>query len=523
MQQSANEPKSIGTMIVTYFRDFGVLRQTRSEYWGTQIVNFLDCTIFFAILTISPIILSENFGFTDAQAGYVVTIFGSTTTICLLFSGMFMDWLGIRWSLYLAMPVLTILRAAIAVLALNPDLLPDHRGTLVTLAYFLMAPCMALVQTVFQAANKRFTTQKSRSAGFNLWYLFMNVGAALAGVLIDVIYLVLRLPRVHIFSLGAVFAVLCFVVTLVVIRREEQLYGPDEAPDPRSKGLRKNPFEIVSAVMREPVFWRFVCLVSLLLGVRAVFLYMHLLWPKYWLRVIGPDALIGTLNTINPILVIVGLILLIPILHRFSVYKMLVYGSIISALSLFVMAIPSWGNTTYTVSIIAIVVLSIGELLWSPRLTEYTAAIAPVGQEGTYLGLSMVPYFFAKTAVSFFSGHMLAIWVPELPDGELLRDRLAAGEVPFYLTPSTLWLLLGVFALAGPLVALALKGWFTKGAKWTTDASATDHPVPVPAAEPPATTVPAAGAVLDAGGTCPSCGTDRIPGTPCPGCGRPPE
>lgn len=517
MHQSANESKSIGSMIVTYFRDFGVLRQTRSEYWGTQIVNFLDCTIFFAVVTISPIILSENFGFTDAQAGYVFTLFGSTTTICLFFSGMLMDWLGIRWSLYLAMPLLTILRTTIAVLALNPDLLPDHRGTLVTLAYFLMAPCMALVQTVFQAANKRFTTQKSRSAGFNLWYLFMNIGAACAGVMIDVIYLVLDLPRVHIFSLGAVLAVLCFAVTLLLIRREDQLYGPDEAPEQQSKGPRKNPLQIAVAVVLEPVFWRFVCLVTLLLGVRAVFLYMHLLWPKYWLRVIGPDALIGTLNTINPILVIVGLILLIPILHRFSVYKMLVYGSIISALSMFIMAIPSWGNTTYTISILAIVVLSIGELLWSPRLTEYTAAIAPVGQEGTYLGLSMFPYFCAKTVVSFLSGHMLATWIPELPDGELLRDRLAAGEVPFIWTPSALWLLLGLVALAGPLVALSLKDWFTKGARWTTDASAREHPAPSPAS------VPSAGTAPDPGGACPSCGTDRVPGAACPGCGWTPE
>ncbi len=517
MQETVDKPKSIGGMIVTYFRDFGVLRQTRSEYWGTQIVNFLDCTIFFAILTISPLILSENFGFTDAQAGYVVTVFGSTTTICLLFSGMFMDWLGIRWSLYLAMPLLTVLRTAIVVLALNPDLLPDRRGELVTYAYFLMAPCLALVQTVFQAANKRFTTQKSRSAGFNLWYLFMNIGAACAGAMIDVIYLVFHLPRVHVFTIGAVFGVLCLAVTLLLIRREDQLYGPDEVPDQRSKGLRKNPLATVWAVWREPVFWRFVCLVSLLLGVRAVFLYMHLLWPKYWLRVIGPDALIGTLNTINPILVIVGLILLIPVLHRFSVYKMLVYGSIISAISLFVMAIPSWGNTTYTVSIAAIVVLSIGELLWSPRLTEYTAAIAPVGQEGTYLGLSMVPYFFAKTVVSALSGHMLEKWIPELPNGELLRDRLAAGEVPFIWTPSMLWLLLGLVALAGPLVALALRDWFTKGARWTTDASAREHPAPAPATAPSTASAP------DPGGKCPSCGVDRVPGAACPGCGRPPD
>ena len=63
---------------------------------------------------------------------------------------------------------------------------------------------------------------------------------------------------------------------------------------------------------------------------------------------------------INPILVIVGVIVAIPILNRFSVYKMLVYGAMISALSLFVLAIPSYGNTTYVISFIMLIVLTSG-------------------------------------------------------------------------------------------------------------------------------------------------------------------
>ncbi|MBP1610676.1 MAG: hypothetical protein H6Q04_2911, partial [Acidobacteria bacterium] len=44
-------------MIVGYFRDFGVLRETGKEYWGIQIINFLDCTFYFAMLTIATLFL----------------------------------------------------------------------------------------------------------------------------------------------------------------------------------------------------------------------------------------------------------------------------------------------------------------------------------------------------------------------------------------------------------------------------------------------------------------------------------
>jgi hypothetical protein len=99
----------------------------------------------------------------------------------------------------------------------------------------------------------------------------------------------------------------------------------------------------------------------------------------------------------------------------------------------------------YMMAILCMVLLSIGEVIWSPKLNEYTAAIAPPGQEGTYLGLTMVPWFLAKTVVSVLSGHMLQRWSPEkiyIPQAELiaaskaigfnagtLADNLAASEV----------------------------------------------------------------------------------------------
>lgn len=464
--------KQSGNFIVNYFKDFGVLRETRSEYWGIQVINILDSTVFFAVLTIAVVLLSEDFGFSDINAGYVVTLYASLTTICLLFSGMVTDWLGVRKSFYVSQVGLLITRGAIVLVALKPDLLPEYREAIVTVAFGLMAPFVAMVITVFQAANKRYTSGRSRSAGFNLWYLFMNVGAAAGGYLIDVVRLHLEWDNVHIFTIGCGAAVACMVVNFFTVRREDQFYGPGErAPETSEADLdrpkKKNPWEIMVAVLRETTFWKFVVLITLLLGVRAVFLYMHLLMPKFWLRVIGPDAQIGALEVVNPIAVIIGLIVLIPILHRFSVYGMLVYGSMISALSLFIMAIPGTGNDIYLYSIIALLVLTVGEVIWSPRLTEYTAAIAPVGQEGTYLGLSMVPYFLAKTLVGLMSGHMLHRWVPEYPEGEpILAERLAAGEISFWDSPSAMWIILAIPALLGPLVALLLKGWFTKGAHW---------------------------------------------------------
>ena len=55
----------IATAITKYFQDFKVLRHTRSEYWGIQLINFLDSTTFFSVLTIAVILINEVLTHTD--------------------------------------------------------------------------------------------------------------------------------------------------------------------------------------------------------------------------------------------------------------------------------------------------------------------------------------------------------------------------------------------------------------------------------------------------------------------------
>src|SRR5664280_457235 len=115
VNESTVPRKTAAQLIVAYFKDFGVLRETGREYWGIQIVNFLDCTFYFAMLTIGTLFLSEDLGMSDRQAGRTFTVFTVAVTILLTFSGMFCDWLGIRRSVRLSMWSMLVLRAAMVV------------------------------------------------------------------------------------------------------------------------------------------------------------------------------------------------------------------------------------------------------------------------------------------------------------------------------------------------------------------------------------------------------------------------
>jgi len=452
-----------------YFQGFKVLAETGREYWGVQLVNVIDSATYFALLEIASVFLSEDIGLDDTWAGYGVAFFTVGTTICLFFSGTITDWLGIRRSTHVAMLGQSVLRLGIAAVGLLPGL--PHRGFLAVGLLALSAPFMAMVQTVFQTANTRFTTTRSRSAGFSLWYLAQNIGSAAGGFLIDLVRRGLGWSNSHLFTIAAVAGVLCSALAWWLVRTEAQLGGPGDAASPAQAPPARNPLQIAREVIREPALWRLLALAGLILGARAVFSYNYLLMPKYWLRTIGADAAIGTLQAINPILVVIGIVLFVPLVGRFRLFSMLVYGAMVSCLSLFALALPwTWfssdmASAHYLMSILCMVILSVGEVVWSPKLYEYTAAIAPPGQEGTYLGLSQVPWFAAKTLVSVLSGHFLLRWCPEG-----IGERMLAGTVGYWDGPAAMWLVLSLYGLAGCGVALLLRGWLTRGLKETAPA-----------------------------------------------------
>jgi hypothetical protein len=59
-----------------------------------------------------------------------------------------------------------------------------------------------------------------------------------------------------------------------------------------------------------------------------------------------------------------------------------------------------------------LIVFSVGEAFYSPRVYEYAAAIAPKGQEASYGALAYLPFLVGKLLVGT-SGWILAAFCPE--------------------------------------------------------------------------------------------------------------
>ena len=90
----------------------------------------------------------------------------------------------------------------------------------------------------------------------------------------------------------------------------------------------------------------------------------------------------------------------------------------------------------YIMAALYLIVFSVGEAFYSPRVYEYAAAIAPKGQEASYGSLAYLPFLVGKLLVGA-SGWLLAAFVPE--------------HGPRH--PGTMWL---IFALAASVAPIGL-------------------------------------------------------------------
>ncbi len=190
---------------------------------------------------------------------------------------------------------------------------------------------------------------------------------------------------------------------------------------------------------------------------------------------------------LNPVLIVILVPLVGALTQKISAYRVVIFGSLIGALSIFFMAMPpvwfqgladgflgdliarKWlgvqtdvVNPLFVSIFFSVVMLSVGEAFFSPRLYEYPAAIAPKGQEASYMSLSMLPYFVAKFFVGPLSGWLLVTFCPE--SGPRNSEMM--------------WLIIALMAMVTPIGLFVLRPWIQ-----VQEAGRDGHEEEVPVAE----------------------------------------
>jgi MFS family permease len=469
----------------TFLGKFTVLAGAAPELWLTFAVKLLSFAAYTVTNLTLKLWLSSEFHYSDQRALALVAAWSVGMTVVTLMVGALTDAIGLRRAFFLGIWVCLVARA-VMVFATAPWL--ALAGGL-----FPLAVGEALGTPVLVAAVRKFSTTSQRSISFSISYMVMNVGSFIASTVFDEVrqglgehgHLFLPWLNCAITSYRVLFLVSFGIELLmlplvwlmrrgVVVADEGVTITP--AP-PRAAGTLVELFfrsvrdsvretlRLFRELFRQEGFYRLLVFLLLIAFLKLILMQMYYVFPEFGIRELGEGAPVGRLWRINSFLVIILVPIVGALTQRFQAYRMVTLGGIIAAASVFIMAMPpAWfagladgavgrwlghdylGLTGavhpyYVMSALFVVLLSIGEIFYSPRVYEYAAAIAPPGQEASYGALSYVPFLVAKLLIGTFSGTLLATYCP------------AVGERH----SGTMWLFVALTACVAPVGLIALR------------------------------------------------------------------
>lgn len=456
--------------IAKYFSEFKVLRDCSKEFWYTNFIQFFDGLSYFTLIIVFTLFLKDYCGFNDADAPYWVGMYTLFLSMFVFAVGTICDIIGLKKTYLIGFALLIGGRL---IMGLGSDfgmhvcgLSQDNSKFFVIAGIAILSFGTAFMSPCISTSIRRFTTLRARPTGFNFYYLFMNIGAFLAGIAI-VDPLREAFGPINslwwVVNIGTACNVIAFIFTRLI---DEDNYAVPEERIAKNEAAKRRPLQLIMEVAKERPFQKLIVFLVLTLGVRLVFTLQFLVMPQYYTRAIGDDFSLGLVNSFNPFIIIAGLILIIPILNRFSTVKLMISGMTISAFSMVLLAIPpEWyfiipgietiGQAYFFAIVAQIIVFASGELLFSPRFSEYVARVAPKDKVASYMSLSALPMFIAKPINGVVGGLLVSYYCY---DG--IAAKMDTGHIDFWNSPEFMWTIYMIMAFISPIAIILTKDSF---------------------------------------------------------------
>ena len=357
-------------------------------------IKFAESTAYFAFSYIYAPYLSMEFGMSDIDAGILYALYGVLCSVFGLLAGPVIDSLPLRSALLLGTVPSFIARFGSA-LTIDVDFVAFCSISALPLGAAFGLP-------VFALGVRRFTHPENRAFAFTIFYAVLCASSAAGGFVIsfarayfqDGLYL--PWPVDLKLSWMRVNVLLCSAFTLYTVaascmirnvRVEQNVplehaklesLGGERQVGSRSWAERKRVAKnYMTTVYGDAAFWRLL-VISLIvaLGTRATFRHLDATFPKYFMRTFGKNAPFEIFVAVEPVITV---LLSFPVTflllrQRASTYRTLVGGTLLQSFCPLALIWSSYGNT-----LAFVVIMALGEAIWSPRLYEYSTMVAPEG------------------------------------------------------------------------------------------------------------------------------------------------
>jgi len=363
-------------------------------FWIANISELFERLSYYAVFAVLARYLHEGLHFDVERASSLTGMFGGWVWFLAVIGGALADRLGFRRALSLAYLILTFayfMLGSIGSAWLAP--LRDRVPLVALVAFILVLPALgvALVKPSVVGTTARASKENVRSVGYSIYYTLVNIGG-MGGPLLA------SWAQQHgivenVFWLAALSVFLMFFVVLLLFKEPRRAEEGERA----SLGqVGKNFLTVLS----NPRFMLFLLIFT---GYWVVFWQEFIALPLYISAYIDPKADTARILATDPIVVILFTMAIGFLTKRMHAFHAIVVGTLISSLAWILLIV----HPSVWMAVATLVVVAIGEIVQQPRYYDYISRLAPVGQQGTYMGFAFLPLGIGSFIAGKFSGWLM--------------------------------------------------------------------------------------------------------------------
>ena len=369
----------------TYFSRIGeIYREYSPVFWTYNLVVFIDRLGGFMLYPFFALYLTQKFGISMATVGLLFAVFSVTGMIGSALGGALTDRLG-RKSVIVFSLVLSSLSA------LGMGFAPSLSVFIAVVV--VVGTLSSIGHPAHEAVIADVLPPEKRAEGYGITRIIFNVAVIIAppiaGLLIAHSYQTL-------FIVDAVISLISASIVILALPETK----PQGAAHTKPESM-KQTFAGYGNVLRDAPFVAFVAVTVLM---TLVYMNMNSTLGVYLRDQHNlPELRYGALLSLNAILVVLFQFWITRRIERFKPMFMLAIGSLLYAIGFGMYGFIS----SYTMFAVAMVIITIGEMIVSPFQQSVVAGFAPEAMRGRYMAVSGLTWSLAFTIGPYFAGLLL--------------------------------------------------------------------------------------------------------------------
>ena len=391
-----------------------VLKRYPTTFWVANLMELFERWAWYGFYLIFALYLTGStdegaLGFSQMQKGLIMGIGTAFLYLLPIVTGALSDRIGYRKTLYIAYSVYTIVFLMI----------PAFKTFYAVFAiYLLLAVGAALFKPIIAATVTKTTDVQTSSIGFGIFYMMVNIGGFIGPFVTGYVR---KYSWDYVFYASAAVIALNFILVAFFYK---------EPIEKSVKNLHQNSFlaqvkPIFKNIWKALSDWRFTLFLIIISGFWTMYMQFYMTLPVFIDQWVNTTMLYDFLNRHLPWLahqlgssegtipteyilnvdsgfIILFQIAISAIVMRYKPLSAMIAGILIASIGLALSLATQNGEFV----VLALLIFSVGEMMSSPKITEYIGRIAPADKTALYIGCSYIPVALGNLFAGIVSGNV---------------------------------------------------------------------------------------------------------------------